>query len=78
MAVTKSFFYFILAILTLVGRAPGRSELVRAARISAAAGNAFEVAFDLLDGHALDNAADRLQIAVLSAEKGYVMYYIVL
>lgn len=53
-------------------------ELIRAARTASVAGNTAEIALDLIDRHALDNAADGLKIAVAAARKADVVHGITL
>lgn len=53
-------------------------ELIRAARTASVSGNTAEIALDLIDRHALDNAADGLKIAVAAARKADVVHGITL
>ena len=73
---SKAVFLCCSADTLFVGCADRGRQLIRAAGALAAARNALEIALDLLDGHALDHAADRLQVAVAPAEEGHVVHLI--
>ena len=53
-------------------------KLIRAARTASVAGNTAEIALDLIDRHALNNAADGLKIDVAAARNSVFVHVITL